>query len=102
MLISLTRAAQLALRPSAIAASQSQTAASQRLPLSQREAERERMLKPAPYSNRARLDASAASYSVAPKSTYDPSRVDPTSRPIGAGGDAAFRRMTAKIGKKRT
>lgn len=93
-------AAQLALRPNAIASSQSQ--ASQRAPLSQRDLERERMLAAPRLSNRARLDATAASYSVAPQSTYAPgSKADPASRPIGAGGDAAFRRMTAKMGKKR-
>lgn len=69
--------------------------------MSQRDLDRERVLAAPKFSNRARLDATAASYSVAPKSTYDPNKLDPTSRPIGAGGDAAFRRMTAKLGKKR-
>jgi transcription factor SPN1 len=69
--------------------------------MSQKELERERILAPSIKSTRARLDASSASYSVAPKSTYDATRVDPMSRPIGAGGDLAFRRMTAKLGRKR-
>lgn len=49
------------------------------------------MLAPNRTSNRARLDGSAISYSVAPRSSYVPGRVDPSSRPIGAGGDAACR-----------
>lgn len=48
------------------------------------------------------METSNASYSVAPKSTFDTSRVDPSTRPIGAGGMDAFRRMTAKQGKKRS
>lgn len=82
------RATRLAHRPSTQA---SQSQSSQPPQLSQRDRERERILAPNRTSNRARLDASAVSYSVAPKSSYIPGRVDPGSRPIGAGGDAAFR-----------
>ncbi|KAI9745090.1 MAG: Transcription factor iws1 [Claussenomyces sp. TS43310] len=96
-------AAQLALRPSHVSASQGQHSSSQRAgALSQRDLDRERLLAPAKLSNRARLEAANASYSVAPKSTFDPSRIDPNSRPIGASGDLAFRRMTAKMAKKKS
>jgi transcription factor SPN1 len=48
------------------------------------------------------MEAGTASYSIAPRSTFDNSRPDPNARPIGAGGADAFRRMTAKHGKKKT
>jgi transcription factor SPN1 len=48
------------------------------------------------------METSNASYTVAPKSTFDASKgLDPSARPIGAGGMEAFRKMTAKQGKKR-
>lgn len=96
-------AQQLAHRPSGTQASQapsSQSGLSQRE--INRERERERFLAPINQSNRARMDSSNTSYTIAPQSTFDPSKgLDPNSRPIGAGGDAAFRKMTAKQGKKR-
>lgn len=72
--------------------------------MTQRELERERMLAPAiRNNNRARMETSSASYTVAPKSTFDPARsADPSMKPIGASGMEAFRRMTAKQGKKRS
>lgn len=71
--------------------------------MSARELERERLLAPANRSNRARMESSNASYTIAPKSNFDASRgPDPLARPIGAGGMDAFRRMTAKQGKKRS
>lgn len=49
------------------------------------------------------METSNTSYAVAPRSNFDPSRgLDPASRPIGAGGVEAFRKMTAKQGKKRS
>ncbi|TQS39463.1 hypothetical protein Golomagni_00010 [Golovinomyces magnicellulatus] len=93
-------AAQLALRPTGL--NSSQISASQSIHLSQREIERERILAQPVRSNRARIERSNSSYTVAPKSTFDPTRgPDPSSRPIGAGGMEAFRKMTAKQGKKR-
>lgn len=93
-------AAQLALRPSVVQAFQSQ--ATQRSSLSQKDLDRERVLAPAVRSNRARMETSNASYSVAPRSTFDSSKVDPSTKPIGASGMDAFRKMTAKQGKKRS
>lgn len=49
------------------------------------------------------MESSNTSYTIAPKSTFDPTRgVNPMSRPIGAGGMEAFRKMTAKQGKKKS
>lgn len=94
----LFRAAQLALRPSG-----SQAVSQPTSTLSQKEVERERMLAAPRVSNRARLETHSASYTVAPKSTFDPARaMDPASRPIGASGLEAFRKMTAKKGTKRS
>lgn len=95
------QAAQLALRPSGTQASQ--VPSSQRAGLSQRELERQRLLAPLDRSNRARVESGNTSYTVAPKSNFDPTKgLDPSSRPIGAGGMEAFRKMTAKQGKKRS
>lgn len=59
--------------------------------------ERERALAPVTKSNRAQPAGLPASYTVAPRSTFDGSRVgQPDHRPIGAGGLEAFRRMTQK------
>ncbi|KAK4454732.1 transcription factor iws-1 [Podospora aff. communis PSN243] len=64
------------------------------------ELERERLLAPAPLSNnRARPAGLPASYTVAPKSTFDRSS-QPDFKPIGAAGLEAFRKLTQK-GKKR-
>jgi transcription factor SPN1 len=95
------QAAQLAIRlPNS---TQSSQMASQRPVMSQRELERERLLAQPIRSNRARVESSNTTYTIAPKSTFDPSKgLDPASRPIGAGGMEAFRKMTAKQGKKRT
>jgi len=95
------QAAQLALRPSG--SQSSQMPSSQRTPLTARDIERQRLLAPKILSNRARMETSNASYTVAPRSNFDPSRgLDPSARPIGAGGMEAFRKMTAKQGKKRS
>ena len=76
---------------------------SQRIGLSTRDLERERLLAQPIKSNRARLETSNTSYTVAPKSTFDASKgLDPSARPIGASGMEAFRKMTAKQGKKRS
>jgi transcription factor SPN1 len=61
------------------------------------EAERERALAPVVRSNRAQPAGLPASYTVAPRSTFDASRAgQPDHRPIGANGLEAFRRMTQK------
>ncbi|ESZ93078.1 putative Transcription factor IWS1 [Sclerotinia borealis F-4128] len=97
----LLRAAQLAIRPTG--SQSSQIPSSQRIPLTARDLERQRLLAPKIVSNRARMETSNTSYSVAPRSNFDPSRgLDPSTRPIGAGGVEAFRKMTAKQGKKRS
>ncbi|KAF7899734.1 hypothetical protein BTUL_0165g00240 [Botrytis tulipae] len=95
------QAAQLAIRPSGTQSSQMPS--SQRTQLTARDIERQRLLAPKVISNRARMETSNTSYSIAPRSNFDPSRgLDPSSRPIGAGGVDAFRKMTAKQGKKRS
>jgi len=97
------QAAQLALRPSGTQSSQMPSSSSQRTQLSARDIERQRLLAPKIISNRARMETSNTSYTVAPRSNFDPSRgMDPNARPIGAGGMEAFRKMTAKQGKKRS
>lgn len=67
---------------------------------SRNDAERERALAPVNTSNRARPAGLPASYTVAPRSTFDPAasrqQGQPDHRPIGAGGAEAFRRMTQK------
>ncbi|KAI1859288.1 uncharacterized protein JN550_012097 [Neoarthrinium moseri] len=80
------------------AAGSSQLTLTQRPAASQRDLERERILAPQMSSNRARVTGLPASYTVAPKSTFEPSR-DGSHRPIGASGMEAFRKMTQK-GKK--
>ncbi|KAK0105274.1 Transcription factor iws1 [Cadophora gregata] len=95
------QAAALAHRPSGTQSSQ--IAPSQRISLSQKELERERVLAQPNRSTRARVESGNTSYTIAPKSTFDASKgLDPSSRPIGAGGMEAFRKMTAKQGKKRS
>ncbi|KAF4634966.1 hypothetical protein G7Y89_g3144 [Cudoniella acicularis] len=95
------QAAQLALRPSGTQGSQMPS--SQGPKLSQNELLKERLLAQPNKSNRARMESSTTSYTIAPKSTFDPSKgLDPLQRPIGAGGMEAFRKMTSKQGKKRS
>lgn len=60
------------------------------------ELERERLLAPEVKSNRAQPPGLPASYTIAPRSTYDPNRPAHEYRPIGAGGMEAFRKMTQK------
>jgi transcription factor SPN1 len=61
------------------------------------DAERERALAPVVKANRAQPAGLPASYTVAPRSTFDATRAgQPDHRPIGAGGLEAFRRMTQK------
>ncbi|KAK8070386.1 hypothetical protein PG997_010589 [Apiospora hydei] len=66
--------------------------------VSRRDAERERILaQPDKGSNRARVVGLPSSYSVAPKSTFTTSQQSgPEYRPIGASGDAAFRKIMLK------
>lgn len=101
MLTMFCRTAQLAIRSGTQQASQASS--SQRAPMSQKELERERFLAQPNRSTRARMESSNTSYTVAPKSTFDPTKgLDPAMRPIGASGMDAFRKMTAKPGKKRS
>ncbi|KAH7312072.1 hypothetical protein BKA65DRAFT_484664 [Rhexocercosporidium sp. MPI-PUGE-AT-0058] len=95
------QAAALAHRPSGTQSSQMPP--SQRIALSQKELERERVLSQPIKSSRARMESGNTSYTIAPKSTFDATKgLDPSTRPIGAGGMEAFRKMTAKQGKKRS
>ncbi|CZT48392.1 probable SPN1 Protein is Spt6-interacting putative elongation factor [Rhynchosporium secalis] len=95
------QAAALAHRPSG--SQLSQMPPSQRITMSQKELERERVLAQPIRSARARMESSNTSYTIAPKSTFDATKgLDPSTRPIGAGGMEAFRKMTAKQGKKRS
>ncbi|KAI0808752.1 hypothetical protein GGR55DRAFT_650679 [Xylaria sp. FL0064] len=73
----------------------SQTALPQRPAASQRDAERERALAPANQSNRARLPGLPQAYTIAPRSTFNPSQ-GPEFKPIGASGFDAFRKIVAK------
>ncbi len=64
-------------------------------------AERERALAPVVTNpNRAAPVGLPQTYTVAPKSTFDPAVRTANYRPIGAGGLEAFRKMTQKRGKK--
>lgn len=63
------------------------------------EAERARILAPVKDVSRARVAGLPATYTIAPRSTFDPSRAQDF-RPIGAGGLEAFRKITQK-GKKK-
>ncbi|ORY55711.1 uncharacterized protein BCR38DRAFT_356676 [Pseudomassariella vexata] len=81
------------------AAGSSQLTLTQRPAASQQDIERARILAPKIVSNRARVEGLPSSYSIAPKSTFDPTR-GPDHRPIGATGHEAFRKMTQK-GKKK-
>lgn len=77
----------------------SQITLTQRPAMSQQETERARLLAPRPLNpGRAQLGGLPATYTIAPKSTIDPSRGGP--RPLGAGGIEAFRKMTQKKGRK--
>ncbi|KAL6690655.1 hypothetical protein J3F84DRAFT_388513 [Trichoderma pleuroticola] len=77
----------------------SQFTLSQRPAQSARDAERERMLAPVGGGNRARMVNLPASYTIAPKSTFDGTR-NTDHRPLGAGGMEAFRKMTQKSKKR--
>ncbi|KAM7201960.1 transcription factor iws-1 [Naviculisporaceae sp. PSN 640] len=91
-------AAKLAIRQEASGVSSSQITLTQRpAGKTKYELERERALAPEPINpNRAQRLGLPASYTVAPKSTFDQNRTAGDHRPIGAGGIEAFRKMTAK------
>ncbi|KAI1452319.1 hypothetical protein F4805DRAFT_447776 [Annulohypoxylon moriforme] len=61
--------------------------------------ERARMLAPAREVSRARVTGLPSTYTIAPRSTFDPTRAQDY-KPIGASGMEAFRKMTQK-GKKK-
>jgi transcription factor SPN1 len=63
--------------------------------------ERERMLARVMPGNRARLDATSDSYTIAPRSTFDPNKLEPNYKPIGAAGDSAFNKLTRKLAMKK-
>ncbi|KAJ3569315.1 hypothetical protein NPX13_g6123 [Xylaria arbuscula] len=67
---------------------------------SQRDAERERALAPANQSNRARLSGLPQAYTIAPRSTYNPSSQGPEFKPIGASGFDAFKKIVGNKKKK--
>jgi transcription factor SPN1 len=60
------------------------------------ELERERILAPEVKSHRMQPAALPASYTIAPRSTFNASEDTKDARPIGAETMAAFRRMTQK------
>ncbi|KAI0020033.1 hypothetical protein F4780DRAFT_744233 [Xylariomycetidae sp. FL0641] len=70
------------------------------LPARPRDAERAKALAPLQDNKRARVTGLPQSYSIAPRSTFDPSARGPDHRPIGSGGMEAFRKMTQR-GKKK-
>ncbi|KAK4218928.1 transcription factor iws-1 [Rhypophila decipiens] len=90
-------AAKLALQQEASGVSSSQITLTQRpAGKSKYELERERALARDPINpNRAQRAGLPASYTIAPKSTFDGNRAG-DHRPIGAGGIEAFRKMTQK------
>ncbi|AEO65569.1 uncharacterized protein THITE_2112678 [Thermothielavioides terrestris NRRL 8126] len=89
-------AAKLAQRQEAAVSGSQMTLAQRPAGKTRFELERERLLAPEVKSNRARPAGLPASYTIAPRSTFDGSRAVPDARPIGAGGMEAFRRMTQK------
>ncbi|KAI1199843.1 hypothetical protein F5X97DRAFT_295571 [Nemania serpens] len=66
---------------------------------SQQETERERALAPATQSNRARLPGLPQAYTIAPRSTFNPSQ-GPEFKPIGASGFDAFKKIVGNKKKK--
>ncbi|OTA99010.1 hypothetical protein M426DRAFT_325521 [Hypoxylon sp. CI-4A] len=85
---------------------QVQESTSSQLTLNQRhtpqsiaEAERARVLAPVREVSRARVMGLPSTYTIAPRSTFDPTRAQDY-RPIGASGHEAFRKMTQKAKRK--
>ncbi|GAW23235.1 hypothetical protein ANO14919_127870 [Xylariales sp. No.14919] len=64
-------------------------------PAASRDAERERALAPANQSNRARLSGLPQAYTIAPRSTFNPSQ-GPEFKPIGVSGFDSFKKIVAK------
>jgi len=94
------RAAKTALRHEAVRGGSQLTLTQRPAGKSKYELERERQLAPKPLNtNRARPAGLPASYTVAPKSTFDASKA-PDYKPIGHHGLEAFKKLTQK-GKKR-
>ncbi|KAF4119452.1 hypothetical protein GMORB2_4717 [Geosmithia morbida] len=77
----------------------SQFSLTQRPAQSSFEAERERALAAPSGNSRARMGGLPASYTIAPRSTFDGAR-GTDHRPVGSGGAEAFRRMTQKNKKR--
>ncbi|KAH8884401.1 hypothetical protein GQ53DRAFT_846321 [Thozetella sp. PMI_491] len=91
-------AAKLAQRQEAATGGSQLTLTQRSLP--RHEIERQRILAPeVANSNRAQAPGLPATYTVAPKSTFD-GRSGGDFRPIGAAATEAFRRMTQKKGKR--
>ncbi|KAI0551833.1 hypothetical protein F4679DRAFT_538053 [Xylaria curta] len=82
------------------AAKRRQAQDSQRtLPQRPANADRERALAPANQSNRARLPGLPQAYTIAPRSTFNPSQ-GPEFKPIGASGFDAFKKIVGNKKKK--
>ncbi|KAI1818638.1 hypothetical protein GGS20DRAFT_196811 [Poronia punctata] len=64
-----------------------------------REAERERILAPANQTNRARISDLPQAYTIAPRSTFNPSQGSDF-KPIGASGFDAFRKIVSHKKKR--
>ncbi|KAI0153108.1 hypothetical protein GGR57DRAFT_468886 [Xylariaceae sp. FL1272] len=66
-----------------------------------RDARIQEALAPKNPSNRARISGLPQAYTIAPKSTYDPSRQGPEFRPIGASGFDSFKKIVGMKKKKK-
>lgn len=77
----------------------SQFSLTQRPAQSSFQTERERALAAPGGNNRARMSNLPASYTIAPRSTFDGTR-GTDHRPVGSGGAEAFRKMTQKNKKR--
>ncbi|KAI1778821.1 hypothetical protein F4818DRAFT_402557 [Hypoxylon cercidicola] len=82
-----------------VTSSSSQLTLNQRTAAQAAEEERARMLAPNRDISAARVSGMPSTYTIAPRSTFDPTR-GPDYRPIGMGGIEAFRKITQK-GKKK-
>ncbi|KAL2169404.1 hypothetical protein VTG60DRAFT_6033 [Thermothelomyces hinnuleus] len=89
-------AARLARRQEAAAAGSQITLTQRPAGKTRFELERERLLAPEVKKNRAQPPGLPASYTIAPRSTFDPSRAAAEFRPMGSAGLEAFRKMTQK------
>ncbi|KAL2150174.1 hypothetical protein VTH82DRAFT_7850 [Thermothelomyces myriococcoides] len=89
-------AARLARRQEAAAAGSQITLTQRPAGKTRFELERERLLAPEVKKNRAQPPGLPASYTIAPRSTFDPSRAPAEFRPMGSAGLEAFKKITQK------